>query len=97
MPRTLANLICEFHAPVQPDDCRQATGAALATALQATGPVVHEKAVYKSTVNGDEWNVDMEALPETEGDADAPPPHPLACDTPIPDPAAPAPTPKAPR
>ncbi len=97
MPATIADVIREFLAPVQPADCKHANLLHLAHALHASGPVIHDAHVVSTSGSGDEPTVDFEAraftrIPATETEPERDPTDaelaeqwklPLACETPI--------------
>lgn len=60
MPKTIATLIYEFLAPVQPDECRHVNLQVLAHALKVSGPVIHGGMIVSSHVEGEEVDVDFD-------------------------------------
>lgn len=52
MPRTVAHLIYDFHAPDQPEDCREASLDLLQRTLKVTGPVIHEGQIVSADESG---------------------------------------------
>lgn len=74
---TLANLIDDYQSPDQPDDCKDASKAALVAALRSAGPVVHRGAVVSCKGRGKKATVDFDAAKAAkaaEGAEDAPAP-----------------------
>lgn len=49
MSRTIADLIHDFLAPEQPEDCRQASLGLLVDALGKSGPVLHSGHIVTAT------------------------------------------------
>jgi hypothetical protein len=87
MPKTIADLINDYSAPEQPEDCREASALALAAALHATGPVVHQGKVFSVTGKGETSKIGARAIRGDAADEEAAEAKglPLASETPVPE------------